>query len=58
MKLLRIVDNNNDGSFDNDFNDILIKPNSKIGFHNITANLLPEDLIVDSSNNKFTFTIA
>jgi|11_taG_2_1085331.scaffolds.fasta_scaffold05369_4 hypothetical protein len=58
MKLLRIVDRNNDGSFDNDFNDIFIKPNSKIGFHNITANLLPEDLVVNSSNNKFTFKIA
>ena len=58
MKLLRIVDNNSDGSFDNDFNDIFIKANSKIGFHNITANLLPEDLVVDSSNNKFSFSIA
>lgn len=56
MKLIRLVDNSNDGILENNFNDgFEIKPNSQIALQDITTQLDTQEFLVDHSNDNITF---
>ena len=56
MKLIRLVDNSNDGILENNFNDgFEIKPNSKIALQDIATQLNTQEFLVDHSNDNIVF---
>lgn len=59
MKLLRLTSNNEDGTFENGFNeDIRIKPGAEIALQNLSLELKTENLTINTNNNALSFQTA
>ncbi len=58
MKLLRLTSNDPLAVFNNDLHDeLILKPNSKIGLQNLTMDTTGEAITIDNQNNKVFFSI-
>ena len=58
MKLIRLTSNDNNGLFDNTFNeDIIIDEKSQIALHSFTAEIDTQEIIIDAQNSELSFKL-
>lgn len=58
MKLIRLTSNDNNGLFDNTFNeDIIIDEKSQIALHSFTAEIDTQEIVIDAQNSEITFKL-
>lgn len=58
MKLIRLTSNDNNGLFDNTFNeDILIDEKSQIALHSFTAEIDTKEIVIDAQNNVILYKL-
>lgn len=58
MKLIRLTSNDNNGLFDNTFNeDIIIDEKSQIALHSFTAEIDTQEIVIDAQNSELSFKL-